>query len=39
MNSAQDITDSSIRFAKSIKALPPLPATAQEILTCFGDEC
>jgi len=38
MNSARDITDSSIRFAKSIKALPPLPATAQEILTCFGDE-
>jgi len=38
MNSARNITDSSIRFAKSIKVLPPLPATAQEILTCFGDE-
>ena len=26
------------RIAQSIAALPPLPATAQEILTCFGDE-
>ena len=26
------------RLSQSIAALPPLPATAQEILTCFGDE-
>ena len=25
-------------LAKSLSSLPPLPATAQEILTCFGDE-
>lgn len=35
---ATETTDTAIRLAKSIMALPPLPATAQEILTCFGDE-
>lgn len=25
-------------LARGLSALPPLPATAQEILTCFGDE-
>lgn len=38
MTVATSITDTSVRIAKSITALPPLPATAQEILTCFGDE-
>ncbi len=38
MSAATDITETAARFAKSIMALPPLPATAQEILTCFGDE-
>jgi len=38
MSVATDITETAARFAKSIMALPPLPATAQEILTCFGDE-
>ena len=38
MSAATDITETAARFAKSIQALPPLPATAQEILTCFGDE-
>lgn len=31
-------SDTAAALAKSIAALPPLPATAQEILTCFGDE-
>ncbi len=38
MSAATDITETAARFAKSIQALPTLPATAQEILTCFGDE-
>jgi len=38
MTAVIDSTETSIQFAKSIMALPPLPATAQEILTCFGDE-
>jgi len=38
MTAVTDSTDTSNEFAKSIMALPPLPATAQEILTCFGDE-
>ncbi len=38
MTAAIDITDTSARIATSITTLPPLPATAQEILTCFGDE-
>lgn len=37
-SAAQDTTDTAARLAQSIAALPPLPATAQEILTCFGDE-
>ena len=36
-SSAQE-TASAKKIASSITALPPLPATAQEILTCFGDE-
>lgn len=38
MTAATDSTETSVRFARNIVALPPLPATAQEILTCFGDE-
>ena len=38
MSAVTDITETAARFAESIMALPPLPATAQEILTCFGDE-
>ncbi len=38
MTAAIDTTETSARFAMSIHALPPLPATAQKILTCFGDE-
>ena len=38
MTAATDITETAARFAESIMALPPLPATAQRILTCFGDE-
>lgn len=38
MNAVTDMTSSAKRIAESIAALPPLPATAQEILTCFGDE-
>lgn len=38
MTTATDTTETSVRIARSIMALPPLPATAQEILTCFGDE-
>ena len=38
MSAATEITETAARFAKSIQSLPPLPATAQEILTCFGDE-
>ncbi len=38
MSSAAETTAVSSRLAKSIMALPPLPATAQKILTCFGDE-
>jgi HD-like signal output (HDOD) protein len=37
-NAAADNTATAIKIAESIAALPPLPATAQEILTCFGDE-
>ena len=33
-----DVTETAAIFAESIMALPPLPATAQRILTCFGDE-
>ncbi len=38
MTAATGISDTAANLAKSIMALPPLPATAQEILTCFGDE-
>ena len=38
MTAATDTSETATRFAQSIAALPPLPATAQEILTCFGDE-
>jgi HD-like signal output (HDOD) protein len=38
MTAATDITETAARFAESIMTLPPLPATAQEILACFGDE-
>ncbi len=38
MTAATETSDTATNLAKSIMALPPLPATAQEILTCFGDE-
>lgn len=38
MSAVKDTNETATRFAQSIAALPPLPATAQEILTCFGDE-
>jgi HD-like signal output (HDOD) protein len=38
MTSVSNISATATRFAQSIAALPPLPATAQQILTCFGDE-
>ncbi len=38
MNAVTDSTETAARLAQSIAALPPLPSTAQEILTCFGDE-
>lgn len=38
MTAATETSDTAANLAKSIMALPPLPATAQEILTCFGDE-
>ena len=38
MTAATETSDTAANLAKSIMALPPLPATAQQILTCFGDE-
>ncbi len=38
MSVATETSASAQKIAKSIAALPPLPATAKEILTCFGDE-
>lgn len=38
MGAASDITQTAARLAESIQTLPPLPATAHEILACFGDE-
>lgn len=38
MAAETNLTDRAVRLAESITALPPLPATAQRILTCFGDE-
>ena len=37
-SAATQTEDTTSRLASSIVALPPLPITAQEILTCFGDE-
>ena len=33
-----EINSTGKMLARSLSSLPPLPATAQEILTCFGDE-
>lgn len=33
-----DTTATAQRIAQSIAALPPLPSTAEKILSCFGDE-
>lgn len=38
MSVVVDASDTAVRLADSLAALPPLPATAQQILTCFGDE-
>jgi len=38
MTAATETSETAENLAKSIMALPPLPATAHEILTCFGDE-
>ena len=38
MTAATETSETATNLAKSIMALPPLPATAQEILTSFGDE-
>jgi HD-like signal output (HDOD) protein len=38
MTTARETSETATRFAQSIASLPPLPATAQQILTCFGDE-
>jgi len=38
MSVTADKTASARKIVASITTLPPLPATAQEILTCFGDE-
>ncbi|MDX1516895.1 MAG: HDOD domain-containing protein [Woeseiaceae bacterium] len=38
MSAVTKSTSTTTNLAKSLSALPPLPATAQEILTCFGDE-
>ncbi|MDH3352442.1 MAG: HDOD domain-containing protein, partial [Gammaproteobacteria bacterium] len=38
MTAATNTSETATRFAQSIATLPPLPATAQQILTCFGDE-
>lgn len=37
-SAAPQTEDTTSRLANSIVTLPPLPITAQEILTCFGDE-
>lgn len=33
-----EVNSTGSMLARSLSSLPPLPATAQEILTCFGDE-
>lgn len=38
MTAATNTPNPSSDLARAVTALPPLPATAQEILTCFGDE-
>lgn len=38
MTAVTDITATSAKLAAAIASLPLLPATAQRILTCFGDE-
>lgn len=39
MNAASNPQSSTTtNLAKSLSALPPLPASAEQILTCFGDE-
>ena len=38
MTAVIETTETAARLAESISALPPLPATAQKILACFGDE-
>lgn len=38
MSAVSDTNTSARQIVESIASLPPLPATAQEILTCFGDE-
>lgn len=38
MTASTNRSETAANMAKSLLALPPLPATAQEILTCFGDE-
>jgi HD-like signal output (HDOD) protein len=38
MSAVSDTSTSARQIVESIASLPPLPATAQEILTCFGDE-
>lgn len=38
MSAVSSSNSSAREIVESIAALPPLPATAQEILTCFGDE-
>ena len=38
MTAVTDTSNTSVDLAKAVTTLPPLPATAQQILTCFGDE-
>jgi len=38
MTAATDVSATAAILAESIVALPPLPTTAERILTCFGDE-
>lgn len=38
VNVSADKSASARMIVESLATLPPLPATAQEILTCFGDE-
>lgn len=38
MTAVSNTTETAAGIAESVTALPPLPATAQKILTCFGDE-